>query len=551
MKRNRRANRRGFLNFGGEQLERRELLTAVALSDGVLSISGSEGDNHVAIMQNDDADTIEVVVGEIQAGDANRDFQFNESDLIEIFSAGKYDNGQPATWSEGDWNGDGFFDQSDLVAAFSAGNYRSGFTGESFTFQSSSVELIEAVFAANGNDSISYSLLSETKFDKALTVNAGEGADEIDVNLNGHDIGSHFSILIWGEAGNDLISVDSMAPGQVAGQQVIESDADFFIGIDGGSDADEIAVNLTSSIQGMAWLAVFGEAGADDIRTTFHGELEGHLNLIVNGGDGDDTGETRFEVTSGFGSAYYEDESTIELGADAIDLKVDVQQGSLIGLFDFPQETLPEASISVNLVDLDREDIRMLEAELRANDPEGKGVGLLPAYFWYDSISGAVGLYGEGWSGFFPTDLSLSSEIPWDASTVVSRYFGQPTTWRIVNGREITWAEYEYLRGFLPQGFTAGNYFLDSNGDFGTYDPQTGIRGPVAVNVVEKANQQQAQPPTPRPEPFTGQDPDTDYPLSSGTYNPNPGGGVFSTYDHTGIAVMADGGGTYVFCSSC
>ena len=74
----------------------------------------------------------------LQAGDANQDYAFDESDLIAIFQAGKYRTGQPATWSDGDWNGapggrvgdppsgDGLFDESDLIAAFQNGLYRTG-----------------------------------------------------------------------------------------------------------------------------------------------------------------------------------------------------------------------------------------------------------------------------------------------------------------------------------------------------------------------------------------------------------------------------------------
>ena len=57
------------------------------------------------------------------AGDANHDGRFDQSDLVEVFQAGKYDSAQPAEWSEGDWNGDGQFDSSDLILAFQSGNY--------------------------------------------------------------------------------------------------------------------------------------------------------------------------------------------------------------------------------------------------------------------------------------------------------------------------------------------------------------------------------------------------------------------------------------------
>lgn len=61
-----------------------------------------------------------------QAGDADRNCTFDSSDLVRMFSAGKYENGATATWSEGDFTGDGLFNSSDLVAAFQAGTYEQG-----------------------------------------------------------------------------------------------------------------------------------------------------------------------------------------------------------------------------------------------------------------------------------------------------------------------------------------------------------------------------------------------------------------------------------------
>jgi hypothetical protein len=60
----------------------------------------------------------------IVLGDSNDDGRFDEADLIQVFQAGKYESGQPASFSEGDWNGDGVFNTSDLIAAFQTGNYR-------------------------------------------------------------------------------------------------------------------------------------------------------------------------------------------------------------------------------------------------------------------------------------------------------------------------------------------------------------------------------------------------------------------------------------------
>ena len=59
-------------------------------------------------------------------GDANLNGEFNSSDMVQVFAAGKYETGEDAGWSEGDWNGDGLFDSSDMVTAFADGGYEKG-----------------------------------------------------------------------------------------------------------------------------------------------------------------------------------------------------------------------------------------------------------------------------------------------------------------------------------------------------------------------------------------------------------------------------------------
>lgn len=60
------------------------------------------------------------------AGDANRDFQFDQRDVVQVLQGAKYLTGEPATWGEGDWTGDGRFDQLDIVAAQQTGTYLQG-----------------------------------------------------------------------------------------------------------------------------------------------------------------------------------------------------------------------------------------------------------------------------------------------------------------------------------------------------------------------------------------------------------------------------------------
>ncbi|MCA9200745.1 MAG: hypothetical protein KDA87_24570, partial [Planctomycetales bacterium] len=66
-------------------------------------------------------------IAKTSIGDVNLDGQFNSQDLVQVFTAGEYDDGLTGNslWSEGDWNGDGDFDSSDFVTAFTEGNYTS------------------------------------------------------------------------------------------------------------------------------------------------------------------------------------------------------------------------------------------------------------------------------------------------------------------------------------------------------------------------------------------------------------------------------------------
>jgi len=59
-------------------------------------------------------------------GDANLDGQFNTSDFVIVFQAGRFETGQSAGWGEGDWNADAKFDTADFVAAFQDGGFEAG-----------------------------------------------------------------------------------------------------------------------------------------------------------------------------------------------------------------------------------------------------------------------------------------------------------------------------------------------------------------------------------------------------------------------------------------
>ncbi len=59
-------------------------------------------------------------------GDANLDGEFNSSDFVDVFVAGKYETGQSAGWKDGDWDANLLFDSADFVAAFVGGGYEFG-----------------------------------------------------------------------------------------------------------------------------------------------------------------------------------------------------------------------------------------------------------------------------------------------------------------------------------------------------------------------------------------------------------------------------------------
>lgn len=59
-------------------------------------------------------------------GDADLNGEFDSSDFVTVFTAGKYESGEAAGWAEGDWDGDGIFGSSDFVTAFADGGYENG-----------------------------------------------------------------------------------------------------------------------------------------------------------------------------------------------------------------------------------------------------------------------------------------------------------------------------------------------------------------------------------------------------------------------------------------
>ncbi len=72
---------------------------------------------------------IQAWVGDLEntwVGDSNLDGEFNSTDFISAFQAGKFETAEMSVWSEGDWTGDGVFESGDLVAAFQDGGFELG-----------------------------------------------------------------------------------------------------------------------------------------------------------------------------------------------------------------------------------------------------------------------------------------------------------------------------------------------------------------------------------------------------------------------------------------
>ena len=89
-----------------------------------LNIMGAEIRPKFSPTSPHDIDIGTVRYGEILAGDANFDQQFNSNDLVQVFQRGQYDRFQEAAqWMDGDWNYDSQFNSSDLVLAMQTGKY--------------------------------------------------------------------------------------------------------------------------------------------------------------------------------------------------------------------------------------------------------------------------------------------------------------------------------------------------------------------------------------------------------------------------------------------
>jgi hypothetical protein len=169
--------------------------------------------------------------------------------------------------------------------------------------------------------------------------------------------------------------------------------------------------------------------------------------------------------------------------------------------------------IAVNGYQLTAADMQNLEQLLRMGDPTEVVFHQLPSQVWYDSVSGAAGLMGQGTAVFLPAGLSLPGvpPVPALASYPTGTDLSN-TTQVFVNGRIITPAELSFLNGLvapLHYAMAPGHHYtIQVDGTaFDTADPTH------TVNLIQLANQQ-------------------------GHHAPS---GVLSTYDVTGISVLSDG----------
>ncbi|MCA9150846.1 MAG: discoidin domain-containing protein, partial [Planctomycetales bacterium] len=99
--------------------------------DWVKSVTLDENGNPTATYTNSGPISLQVRLPESSttapiAGDSNGDGKFDSSDLVVAFSAGKYNTGLEARYSEGDWDHSGYFDTNDLIFALQQGS--DGFT---------------------------------------------------------------------------------------------------------------------------------------------------------------------------------------------------------------------------------------------------------------------------------------------------------------------------------------------------------------------------------------------------------------------------------------
>jgi hypothetical protein len=183
----------------------------------------------------------------LKAGDADRDLDFDQRDMVRVLQAAKYLTGQSATWGEGDWNGapggtlaspprgDGRFNQLDIVAAQQGGIYLAGpYAAVQPSGQANDSQTSIVYDAATGRVAIDAPAgieLTSINIDSAGGIFTGEAAQNLggsfdndaDNNIFKATFGSSFGALSFGNVAqrglseqfllNDLTVVGSLAGG--------------------------------------------------------------------------------------------------------------------------------------------------------------------------------------------------------------------------------------------------------------------------------------------------------------------------------------------------
>lgn len=151
-------------------------------------------------------------------GDADRDFDFDQHDLVQVIRARKYQTGLPASWSEGDWNvdaagfpaGDGVFDQHDLMTSLTLGSYlgdgRNALAPDGQLGDLKTSILYEASTGVISLDAPFGSELTSINIDSAAGVFVGTGSQNLggsfdhhaDYNIFKATFGSSFGSITFG-----------------------------------------------------------------------------------------------------------------------------------------------------------------------------------------------------------------------------------------------------------------------------------------------------------------------------------------------------------------
>lgn len=99
----------------------------------------------------------------------------------------------------------------------------------------------------------------------------------------------------------------------------------------------------------------------------------------------------------------------------------------------------------------------LTEAEL-ADFEQRYGARPAAGNYWYDSRSGLYGVAGSGAVGFM---------YPGHSYGTVSRSASNGNTGVLINGRELTQSEYQFLNSIAGIPVPPGSYWLDANGNAG------------------------------------------------------------------------------------